>query len=135
MRPVDLVLTVMMQLVQSRIVTDDVGRLARFYAGLLNADVVINDFYMEIPAGGVSVGLSKGRFTEERGCPGRVLKAGETLFDFSVPDVDAEQARLDAMGVEWVLGPTDQPWGTRAMIFRDPDGHAVNVFSRRDGGR
>jgi uncharacterized glyoxalase superfamily protein PhnB len=26
--------------------------------------------------------------------------------------------------------PTTQPWGDRAMTFRDPEGHLVNVLSR-----
>jgi uncharacterized glyoxalase superfamily protein PhnB len=38
------------------------------------------------------------------------------------------------MGVEWVMPPKTQPWGSRAMIFRDPEGHLVNVFSRREQG-
>jgi uncharacterized glyoxalase superfamily protein PhnB len=30
-----------------------------------------------------------------------------------------------------VMPPTTQPWGNRSMIFRDPAGNPVNVFSRR----
>jgi uncharacterized glyoxalase superfamily protein PhnB len=29
------------------------------------------------------------------------------------------------------MSPKTQPWGSRSMIFRDPEGHLVNVFSRR----
>jgi hypothetical protein len=28
------------------------------------------------------------------------------------------------------MPPTTQPWGNRSMIFRDPAGNLVNVFSR-----
>jgi len=28
------------------------------------------------------------------------------------------------------MPPTTQPWGNRSMVFRDPGGNLVNVFSR-----
>ena len=59
-----------MKLVQSRIVTDDVERLAGFYARLLGVRVALNEYYVEIEAGPASVGFSRRRFTEYRG-PGR----------------------------------------------------------------
>jgi uncharacterized glyoxalase superfamily protein PhnB len=31
-----------------------------------------------------------------------------------------------------VLPPTTQPWGSRSMLFRDPQGHLINVFSRKE---
>ncbi len=114
-----------MELVQSRIVTDDVARLAGFYARLLDVPVTLNDYYVEVQAGPASVGFSRRRFTEYRGdCQ------DEVILDFLVDDVDAEYPRIAALGVEWVLLPAAQPWGNRSMIFRDPAGHLVNVFSR-----
>jgi predicted enzyme related to lactoylglutathione lyase len=59
--------------------------------------------------------------------PGR---RDEIILDFRVDDVDAEYPRIAALGVEWVMPPTTQPWGNRSMIFRDPAGNLVNVFSR-----
>ncbi len=53
-----------MELVQSRIVTDDVEGLAAFYARLTGTPVALNEYYVEVPAGAVSVGFSKCRFTE-----------------------------------------------------------------------
>jgi uncharacterized glyoxalase superfamily protein PhnB len=58
----------------------------------------------------------------------------EVILDFLVDDVDAEYPRIAALGVEWVLPPTTQPWGNRSMIFRDPAGNLVNVFSRPGPG-
>jgi len=46
--------------------------------------------------------------------------------------VDAEYGRIAALGVDWVMSPTTQPWGARSMIFRDPGGTLVNVFSRTE---
>jgi len=124
-----------MELVQSRIVTDDVEAMASFYANLVGASVTLNEFYVEVPAGTMSVGFSKRRFTEDHSakadCTANLgAKHGETILDFVVDDVDAVYQRIDALGVEWVLPPTTQPWGKRSMLFRDPEGHLVNVLSR-----
>jgi hypothetical protein len=55
-----------MELVQSRIVTDDVQRLAAFYARPVRAPAVLNDYYVEVPTGVLSVGFSRRYFTEYR---------------------------------------------------------------------
>jgi uncharacterized glyoxalase superfamily protein PhnB len=124
-----------MRLVQSRIVTDDVEGLAAFYASLLGASVTLNEYYVEVPAGPVTVGFSKRRFTEYREDDQGAGAAGpwrrdEVILDFEVSDVDAEYERIAALGVTVVTPPTTQPWGNRTMIFRDPGGNLVNVFSR-----
>jgi predicted enzyme related to lactoylglutathione lyase len=122
-----------MDLVQSRIVTDDVARLAAFYARLVRVPVVLNDYYVEVPTAVASVGFSRRRFTEyredraARPC-GRRHQA-EIMLDFRAVDVDAEYQRVGRLGVTWVTGPATQPWGCRSMIFRDPAGNLVNVSS------
>ena len=125
-----------MELVQSRIVTDEVPRLAGFYARLLGVPVALNDYYVEVQAGPAFVGFSRRRFTEYRDDDGPDpagtgrQRRDEVILDFLVDDVDAEYGRITALGVEWVMPPTTQPWGNRSMIFRDPAGNLVNVFSR-----
>jgi predicted enzyme related to lactoylglutathione lyase len=123
-----------MELVQSRIVTGDVEGLAAFYARLVGTAVALNEYYVEVPAGPVSVGFSRCRFTE---C-GEDLAArpegpqlrDEIILDFLAGDVDAEYERIAGLGVTWVMLPATQPWGSRSMIFRDPGGNLVSVFSR-----
>lgn len=55
-----------MELVQARIVTDDVERLAGFYASLAGVGVTLNEYYVEVPADPMSVGFSRRKFTEYR---------------------------------------------------------------------
>jgi predicted enzyme related to lactoylglutathione lyase len=121
-------------LVQGRIVTDDVARLAGFYARLLGARVTLNDYYVEVPAGPASVGFSRRRYTEYRddlaGGRGCLSRRADVIFDFQAADVDAEYRRIGALGVDWVMPPTTQPWGSRTMAFRDPEGILISVFSR-----
>lgn len=117
-----------MELVQARFVTDDVGALATFYANLLETPVASNDYYVEVPAGPATIGFSRRRFTEYR-APARRLGGDEFILDFRTSDVDAQYQRIATLGVGWVMPPTDQPWGTRAMVFRDPNGNLVSVFA------
>src|SRR5262250_2001592 len=87
-----------MELVQSRIVTDDVARLAAFYGRLVQAEVVLNDYYVEVPTGAASVGFSRRRFTEyredETACSGCLRHRAEIILDFQAADVDAEYQRV-----------------------------------------
>jgi predicted enzyme related to lactoylglutathione lyase len=125
-----------MELIQSRIVTDNVERLAAFYAALVGVPVPLNDYYVEVPAGAMSVGFSRRGFTEHKeNAAARPTRRGEVILDFTVNDVDGEYERVRALGVTWVLPPTTQPWGNRSMIFADPEGNLVNVFSRGAMGR
>src|SRR5205085_1196784 len=96
-----------MNLVQSRIVTDDVARLAAFYARLVRVSVVLNDYYVEVPAGAASVGFSRRRFTECRenqaARPCSPLHQAEIMLDFRADDVVAEYDRIGRLGVTWVM--------------------------------
>jgi predicted enzyme related to lactoylglutathione lyase len=123
------------ELVQARLVTEDVAGLAAFYAALVGAQVPLNDYYVEVPAGPMTVGFSKRRFTEycAAAYPGPARTPHEVILDFQVGDVDAEYPRIAALGAGLVLPPTTQPWGNRSMVFTDPEGNLVNVFSRPGG--
>ena len=118
-----------MELVQARFVTDDVPGLAAFYARLVRAPAVLNDYYVEVQAGPASVGFSRCRFTEYPADLGGPPRPGAFVLDFQADDADAEYPRIDALGVDWVMRPATQPWGSRSMIFRDPQGSLINVFS------
>ena len=125
-----------MDLVNARIVTGDVAGLAEFYAALIGTGVVANDYYVELPTGGATVALCRRRFTEADGCgaPLPVTAAERVILDFEVGDVDATYRRLGPLSITWVMAPTDQPWGARSAMFRDPDGNLVNLFTPHASG-
>jgi lactoylglutathione lyase len=54
--------------------------------------------------------------------------AGEVLF--LVDDVDAEAERLRGLGVEFLSGPVDRPWGHRTLHLLDPDGFVIELAQR-----
>jgi catechol 2,3-dioxygenase-like lactoylglutathione lyase family enzyme len=123
-----------MRLIQARFVTDNVAALARHYAALIGVSATVNDYYVEIASGAASVGFSRRRFTEDQQLADlcarpSTVRRGDVILDFVVDDVDAEFDRIDALGARWLFGPTAQPWGTRSMMYRDPEDHLVNIFS------
>ena len=123
-----------MELVQARIVTDEVAWSASFFGALLEVPVGLNDYYVEVPAGPAAIGLSKCRFTEyDRRRPSDdrrpTSRCGQVVLDLKDEDVDAQYQRLSALDLGWVTLPTTQPWGNRSMVLRGPEGVLVNVFS------
>ena len=40
-----------------------------------------------------------------------------------------EFERLKTLVNVWVQEPTTMPWGNRSILFRDPDGNLVNLFT------
>ena len=124
-----------LELVQSRIVTDDVASLARYYAALVGSDVVVNDYYVEVPTAAQRIALARMRYSdvEAGSCTAPAgVGVGAVILDFAANDLDEQYARVDSLGVDWLMGPTLQPWGRRSMMLRDPEGHLVNVFEKKE---
>lgn len=120
-----------MDLVQARFVTDDVEALASFYARLVGVAAPLNEYYTEVGTAVAGIAFSRRRFTEAdaRGADCPQLPPDAAILDFHTDDIDGQYARVSSLGVDWVMPPTDQPWGKRSMMFRDPEGHLVNVFA------
>jgi predicted enzyme related to lactoylglutathione lyase len=61
--------------------------------------------------------------------PGHEDRVG-TFFNgaFACDNVEATYRQLSQRGVEFVQGPTEQPWGTFAK-FKDPDGNLFVLSS------
>jgi catechol 2,3-dioxygenase-like lactoylglutathione lyase family enzyme len=119
-----------MNLYDVRIVTADVDRLVRFYEQVTGIEVArLDPDYAELRTAGGIVAISAQRKVEVHS-PGAATPAmnRSAILDFRVSDVDRERTRIDGMIREVVLEPTDQPWGNRALMFRDPDGNLINFF-------
>jgi predicted enzyme related to lactoylglutathione lyase len=119
-----------MRFAYTRLVTDDVPALAAFYAELLGNAPQGNDDYVELRPGGAILALVSRAAAEQM--HGGAWAAGanrSAILEFEVSDVDAERARIDGLITDWLQQPKDMPWGNRSMLFRDPDGNPVNIFS------
>jgi len=115
----------------TRIVTENVPALTRFYKEITRiAPVVFNDAYVEFPNEGTALAISSQQTMDLHGAGATIPASNRSIvMDFEVDDVDQERARLDAIIDEFVLEPTNQPWGNRSMLFRDPDGNLINFFA------
>jgi predicted enzyme related to lactoylglutathione lyase len=120
-----------MKFAHARIVTDDVPGLTRFYEEVTGMASAGNDRYVEFHAPAPALAISSRHMTDLHGAGAAMPKANRSvILDFEVEDVDRERARLHGIVSEFVLEPTTQPWGNRAMLFRDPDGNLINVFAQ-----
>src|SRR5438105_14874337 len=121
-----------MNLKQTRLVTKDVAGLTRFYEEITGATAeILNAGYVEFqrsPCAGLAIADAAVTKVYGEG----VLSAGANgslVLDFEVADVDAQYALLKDRVSRWVQPPTTLPWGNRAMLFRDPDGNLINMFT------
>ncbi len=114
-----------------RIITADVERLAGFYEQVTGvaAQRFTPDFaQLALPGATLAIGSAATvkLFGEGSAEPAANRSA---IVEFRVADVDAEYARLRATLTDVVQEPTTMPWGNRSLLFRDPDGALVNLFT------
>lgn len=118
-----------MKLAYARLVTSDVPALARFYATILGVPRLGSDEYVELQTEGCVLSIVSKRSVDIFSAGAAEPAANRSvILDFQVEDVDRERSRLNGL-VTFVLDPTDQPWGNRSMLFRDPDGNLINFFA------
>lgn len=118
-------------LINTCLITSDVNRLTAFYAKVLKTEPEkTGSDYAEFRTGAGVLAIFSAE-AQEKYIPGST-KPGENhsaILEFKVSDVDQEYARLHDVVSIWVKGPTNQPWGTRSIYFRDPDGNLVDFFT------
>jgi catechol 2,3-dioxygenase-like lactoylglutathione lyase family enzyme len=118
-------------LINTCLVTNDVKRLAAFYAQVLEIEPHrVDATYVDFRTDTAVLALFAAE-AQEKYIPGSTM-AGQNhsaILEFRVSNVDQEYARLNGLVQHWVKGPTTQPWGTRSIYFRDPDGNLVDFFA------
>jgi catechol 2,3-dioxygenase-like lactoylglutathione lyase family enzyme len=117
-------------LINTCLITNDVKKLTSFYAQTLEMEPhKEGDNYVEFRTGSAVLAIFAAE-AQEKYIPGSA-KAGQNnsaILEFKVSDVDREYARLQGLVKTWIKKPTNQPWGTRSIYFRDPDGNLVDFF-------
>jgi catechol 2,3-dioxygenase-like lactoylglutathione lyase family enzyme len=113
------------------LITNDVKRLTAFYQHILDTKPnVTGENYVEFRTGAGILAIFAAD-AQEKYIPGSA-KAGQNssaVLEFRVDDVDAQYAALHDFVKTWVKPPTNQPWGTRSIYFRDPDGNLIDFFA------
>lgn len=118
-------------LVSIRIITGDIARLVDFYERVtgVRASWSTEDFAeLRTPSATLAIGSTR---TVPLFAPGSAQPADNrsVIIEFLVDDVDGVHRNLAGVVGEFVKEPTTMPWGNRALLFRDPDGNLVNVFT------
>jgi catechol 2,3-dioxygenase-like lactoylglutathione lyase family enzyme len=108
---------------------DDVEAAARFYESVLGLRLVTGPdelmAALRLEDGGVLLIFDPQRASR----PGRAVPHGTSgagHVAFSVPELDAAAAELQAHGVE-LERETEWPQGGRSVYFRDPAGNSVEL--------
>jgi catechol 2,3-dioxygenase-like lactoylglutathione lyase family enzyme len=120
-----------MNLVSIRVITDDVARLVDFYERVtgVRADWSTEDFAeLRTTSGTLAIGSTR---TVALFAPDSARAADNrtVIIEFLVDDVDGVHRDLTGFVTDFVAEPTTMPWGNRSLLFRDPDGNLVNLFT------
>ena len=120
-----------MKFVSTRVITADVKRLVAFYEMVTEtAAVWANELFAEFPTPVGTLAIGSDKTVPIFGAGSAQPAANRSaIIEFLVDDVDAEWERLRPNVGEVVTEPTTMPWGNRALLFRDPDGNLVNLFT------
>jgi catechol 2,3-dioxygenase-like lactoylglutathione lyase family enzyme len=118
-------------LINACLITENVQRPVEFYGNVLQipgqtTGTDYAEFHTDV---GVLAIFSAGA-QEKKYIPGAAQAAANRslILEFRVKDVDREYAGLQPLVKVWIKHPSTQPWGTRAVYFRDPDGNLVDFY-------
>ncbi|MEN5231461.1 VOC family protein [Sphingobacterium faecium] len=118
-------------LVSIRIITGDIKRLVQFFEDVTAttakwatddfAELVTNSFILAIGSTRTLAFFGEG--------VAQAATNKSVIIEFLVDNVDRDYERIQDLNCEIVQKPTTMPWGNRSLLFRDPDGNLINLFT------
>lgn len=122
-----------MNLISIRIITANVDSLVKFYEHVTGMPVVLYtpDFAeLKTQTATLAIGSVKTLHFFGGDEVAQAAKNRSAIIEFRVNDVEKEYERLkDYLQNYIVQKPTTMPWGNKSLLFRDPDGNLVNLFT------
>jgi predicted enzyme related to lactoylglutathione lyase len=120
-----------MDFVSTRVITDDIKRLVRFYEEVSGLPATwYTDDFAELATPSCTLAIASKRTMDMFGAgAARPADNHTAIIEFRVDDVDKEYEKLEKVIGDFVQRPTTQPWGNRSLLFRDPDGNLINFFT------
>ncbi len=122
-----------MNLVSIRIITDNVTGLVKFYEQVTGMPAVqYTPDFAELQTQSATLAIGSTDTLQFFGGK-EVAQAAQNhtaIIEFRVEDVEHDYKRLtDLLQTCLVQQPTTMPWGNKSLLFRDPDGNLVNLFT------
>jgi predicted enzyme related to lactoylglutathione lyase len=120
-----------MNLASARIITDDLDGMVAFWEQVTQATAERPaPVFAELVLGSAVLAIGHSDTVALFGAGAAQAAANRSvIIELHVDDVDAEHRRLQPVVEDWVQAPTTMPWGNRSILFRDPDGNLVNLFT------
>ena len=120
-----------MNLVSVRLVSNDVKALVAFYEQVtsLRAIWLAEEAFAEIKTPGCTLAFQSAQLFQKVHGGASAPGGGGAILEFLVEDVDRSHEALQGALPQLVQAPTTMPWGNRSLLFRDPDGNLVNLFT------
>jgi catechol 2,3-dioxygenase-like lactoylglutathione lyase family enzyme len=116
---------------------EDMGRMIRFYRDVLGFAIKDDEdtanVYL-IKDGTLFLLYGRKDFEQMTRRKYEYLKSTNGHFEIALyvdtfDEVDAEFARVTAMGAEPVMPPETEPWGQRTCYIADPEGNLIEIGS------
>jgi len=122
-----------MNLLSIRIITADINGLIKFYEQVTGMSVVqyTPDFAeLQTQTATLAIGSTKTLQFFGGESVAQASQNRSAIIEFRVKDVEQDYERLaDFLQPFIVQKPTTMPWGNKSLLFRDPDGNLVNLFT------
>ncbi|MEU2348918.1 VOC family protein [Modestobacter sp. NPDC049651] len=119
-----------MHLASIRLITDDVDSLVDFYEEVTQvAAERPAPVFAELRYATCTLAIGHSSTAALFNGAAQPASNRTAILEWVVDDVDAEFDRLQPVVTAWEMAPTTMPWGNRSILFRDPDGNLVNLFT------
>jgi catechol 2,3-dioxygenase-like lactoylglutathione lyase family enzyme len=122
-----------MSLVSIRIITADINGLVKFYEQVTGMPIVqYTPDFAELQTKTATLAIGSTRTLQFFGgeSVAQAAQNRSAIIEFLVDDVEKDYERLaDFLKPYIVQEPTTMPWGNKSLLFRDPDGNLVNLFT------
>jgi catechol 2,3-dioxygenase-like lactoylglutathione lyase family enzyme len=116
-------------------ITDKVRESREFYTTVLECGLVYegeNEWFVLLRLGESEIGFMKPDLDFQASVFRGAYAGQGAWITIDVDDVDAEHARIRALGVDIAVSLRDEPWGDRHFAILDPNGIGVDLVQRAE---
>jgi catechol 2,3-dioxygenase-like lactoylglutathione lyase family enzyme len=119
-------------------ITDKVRESRDFYTRTLECGVVYeggdsgDPWFVLLRLGPTELGFMKPNLEFQAPVFRSAFRGEGAWIAIDVQDVDAEHARIRALGVDIAVSLRDEPWGDRHFAILDPNGIGVDIVQRAE---